>query len=669
MKIGHKLMISFMGVAGLCTFIGGIGYYGLSKTTTSIKEINDTRLPSVVSLQQLEAGATLLSSELNSLMDTKMSDQDRQAVYAKIPKIRQSITSAWEIYEPLPQTPEESEMWKRFVPMWGEWRDANNQFVDIIKRFDVMDLGDPQVLREHMEQFRGDHYELGSKLYVMMRTGEDVHGGEDATQCSLGKWLQDANMDNPQFARLIESIHPYHNAYHGAVTELKSAVKQGQKEHAEEIYKDQIIDNSQKLCGVLAKMRTMAMDGQGVVAEAKNQFETVNKAISKDTVGLLHEILELNTDVAKQAAGDGTKAASRATMITAIAVMIGIVIAIALGIIIRRLLVRPIDAMVERLKDIAEGEGDLTQRVDQNRKDEIGDLGLWFNTFINKIHDTISDVAKATDEVSGAATEIAASSEQIASRMVEQTSKATEISSAVEEMSSSVQDVSGRAAEAAKNSVEAGKQAEHGGEVVNRTISGMDTIAHIVNDSAKSIETLGEKSEQIGQVIDVINDIADQTNLLALNAAIEAARAGEHGRGFAVVADEVRKLADRTTKATEEIAGSINGIQTETRGAVEQMTSGTESVQEGVSLANEAGNALSNILEGSKEVEGMVQSIAAASEEQSAAAEEIATHINTIRSGTEESSEGAKQTAQAANQMSINADQLKRLVAQFKLAG
>jgi methyl-accepting chemotaxis protein len=165
----------------------------------------------------------------------------------------------------------------------------------------------------------------------------------------------------------------------------------------------------------------------------------------------------------------------------------------------------------------------------------------------------------------------------------------------------------------------------------------------------------------------VINDIADQTNLLALNAAIEAARAGEHGRGFAVVADEVRKLAERTTTATKEVAQSINAIQTETDTAVKRMNAGTQRVDEGVVLAEKAGESLHAIVEGSDKVARLIQSIAAASEEQSTTSQIISQNVDSINSVTRQSAEGAQQAALAANQLSEKSEQLQCLVGQFKL--
>jgi methyl-accepting chemotaxis protein len=224
---------------------------------------------------------------------------------------------------------------------------------------------------------------------------------------------------------------------------------------------------------------------------------------------------------------------------------------------------------------------------------------------------------------------------------------------------------SGKAACLARETVETAKD---GGAVVSNTIEGMELLSDAVSSSSTIITELGKSSDQIGVIVGTIEDIADQTNLLALNAAIEAARAGEQGRGFAVVADEVRKLAERTTKATKEISDMIRQIQQDTRGAVDSMQHGKEKVSAGVDLANKTGQALTKIVRMVSESADMIQQIAVASEEQSTATQQIAADIENVAQVTKDSAAGANESAKACQDLSQIAIELQRLVGNFRVS-
>ena len=380
---------------------------------------------------------------------------------------------------------------------------------------------------------------------------------------------------------------------------------------------------------------------------------------------LLTTIVKNETAAKENAAAATQNAGTQLIQITLFTAIIACVAGIAIAFLLSRNISKSLTTLVGRIRDIVETL-DLSQRIEVKSKDEIGQLGSWFNQLVGKMNDVISEVAGASSEVAAASTEIAASAEEIASGMGEQSHQITQVSAAVEEMSASVVEVARKSADAANSANESGRIATEGGSVVTDTITGMQSINDAVSSSAESVQELGKRGEQIGEVITVINDIADQTNLLALNAAIEAARAGEHGRGFAVVADEVRKLADRTTKATEEIAGSIQAIQEETIAAVDKMNAGTEEVSTGVEKAEQAGDSLKQIVASAQDVSSMVQSIAAAAEEQSAASEEVSRNIEQIASVTRQTSEGTNQAAEAATALSQRAETLQQLVGQFK---
>ncbi|QDU72381.1 methyl-accepting chemotaxis protein [Mucisphaera calidilacus] len=349
----------------------------------------------------------------------------------------------------------------------------------------------------------------------------------------------------------------------------------------------------------------------------------------------------------------------------------GSVVAIVLAVAIAFLLITSITSVVTRLLATvrAIAAGDLSQPLlEPKGRDELASLGRAADTMTQSLRQLIGEVKESAEAVNVGASQIATASEEISKGLLEQNDQVVQVSASIEQMSASIVEVARKSGDASGAADEAGRMAEQGGEVVHETIGGMNTINETVSDSSKSVTELGKRGAQIGEVITVINDIADQTNLLALNAAIEAARAGEHGRGFAVVADEVRKLADRTTKATEEIGDSIEAIQTETESAVVKMGRGTEQVEVGVTKATSAGESLEKIVTASREVAGMIQSIAAAAEQQSSASEEVSRSVSSIRGIAEESSRGADQAAQAATSLTQKSERLNDLVSKFRLA-
>jgi len=267
---------------------------------------------------------------------------------------------------------------------------------------------------------------------------------------------------------------------------------------------------------------------------------------------------------------------------------------------------RRLTQTVERLKDVAQGEGDLTRRLEAVSNDEVGELAKWFNTFVDKMYSIIAELADDTHRLATASEEISTSSQQQAHGAQTQEEQIQEVARAMQEMSESVHDVSQNSNAAATTSAKAAETAREGGRVIEDALRQMGAIAESVAEASRRVQDLGARSGQIGEIVGVIDSIADQTNLLALNAAIEAARAGEQGRGFAVVADEVRKLAERTSAATKEISTMIGSIQAETKNAVAAIQAGTTLVEAGVSSTNAAGRSLKGIIEASEDVGNLI---------------------------------------------------------------
>ncbi len=324
--------------------------------------------------------------------------------------------------------------------------------------------------------------------------------------------------------------------------------------------------------------------------------------------------------------------------------------------------------MVERMKDVAQGEGDFTKRLEVASDDEVAELARWFNTFMDKLQEILREVSSHSNSLAVAGEEISATARQQAEG-AELQSDQTNASSHGHAGDGCHRSADLRRIPTARRRPRV-KAAEAPARVERwwkKPFPGMRRIAQSVGETANKVQELGKQSDQIGKIIGVIDDIADQTNLLALNAAIEAARAGEQGRGFAVVADEVRKLAERTGNATKEITEMIQRIQDETKTRSRPCRRARQEVDQGVELTTQAGSSLQDIIRTSEEVGDMIAQIATAANQQSATTGEINGSMEQIAKITAGSAAGAQQTTEALHDLSGLASGLRRLVGQFRL--
>jgi methyl-accepting chemotaxis protein len=380
---------------------------------------------------------------------------------------------------------------------------------------------------------------------------------------------------------------------------------------------------------------------------------------------LLNKITALNEKIAKEEQVKGIAMVKLVKTISIVAMVLGTGLSVLLGFYIGRSIKRPLAAGVQVANRLA--EGDLTVEVEVTSNDETGKLLAAMKIMTENLRSIIGKVSDTSTQVASAANQLHTAAERIATGAEEVAAQSATVATAGEEMSATSGDIAQNCQMAAEGAQRATRSASNGAEVVERTVAVMSQIATKVQESARTVESLGERSDQIGAIIGTIEDIADQTNLLALNAAIEAARAGEQGRGFAVVADEVRALAERTTRATKEIGEMIKAIQKETKGAVAVMVLGVQQVEAGTVEAAKSGDALRDILTQVNDVAMQVNQIATAAEEQTATTSEISSNMQQITEVVRSTAQGAHESATAAAQLNGNAEELQRLVRNFRL--
>lgn len=480
--------------------------------------------------------------------------------------------------------------------------------------------------------------ETGERGYLVSGNADFLapyHSGKAAVEQTLQS-LQQRTADNPLQQQRLGSIRQTYqdwlqNAIEPAITQMQAAGSDADKINA---------------------ARAFEAQGHG------KQF--MDKLRSQ-----LEQFLQTERDLLNVRSQAATDAKAQAMLVLIIGGVLVLLVATGTAFYLKQLLQTRLQVAIALVGAVAEGK--LNNQIDLTGQDEISDLLRALALMQTQLHQLLSQIRHAAAELSTASATVASTTEQLTASAHEQSRSSASIAASVEELSVSIESVSANSAQARTIANQSGEQARQSGQVINDTVLSMTRIADVVLATSGQVEQLGKSSEQISNIVNVIRSIADQTNLLALNAAIEAARAGEQGRGFAVVADEVRMLAQRTGQATNEISAMIGTMVSSTNQAVAQMSAGVTQVNQGTELAGAAGRAIEEIQQNFQQVVQVVETISLSLQEQNAASNEVAGHIERIASMSAQNSEATAHSSVVAHDLKTLSVELNQAVARFTL--
>lgn len=681
-SIGKKLVLSFLGVALLGLIGGAFGYYGVSIGESAIQEIGSVRLPSVENLLVIAREAANIRGSLLTLSVPGISEEARKLQYVNIDEAQRRYQVAWGIYTTLPHTEEETDLWKKFVPAWDFWQQANKDYLELNRKIDSNGIVDSEHLGRQLEQFTKDHYVLAIRVIEMLFAGGPVFsGGEDPSSCNAGQWMATYQTTNDNLLVNMASIRSKHAQFHEYIHKIKQLTTSGKLEEARALYKNDMAPLMQNIFAYFKTMNYVANDSIVLMKQGKEMLD-VSKERQGVALSLLENIVHLNRQKAEEASQHAIAQIAHAKMLTFGAVVAGLVFSIIFGVLSSRKIARPLERVASHLQIMSQGDFSVeVNEKDCRRSDEIGILAQAAETLtgsmcaiVGKIHNGIGSLTASSSDLaaisaqmkssvvdmSGRTMSAAAAAEKssdnshlVADGMQQATAHLSSVASSTEQMSFRISEIAGNAEQVRTISDEASQQA--------------DAVTTMMKD-------LGDAAQKIGKVTETITAISEQINLLALNATIEAAHAGDAGSGFAVVAGEIKELARQTSGATKDIRGRIDAIQSSTQAAIGD---------------------IDRIAVVIKTVNEIVPQMAAAIEEQSVVTQVAAANIAEVTSGIMANNEQVMQTAlvskniasdiatisktvdgiqiesnqvqQSASEMLILAGQMKAMVVDFKM--
>lgn len=674
MKIFGKLMSAFFAVALVCALVGGVGWYGIRQVDQALEEISEVRLPSVEALGQILENQALIKAEERTMLIPHLTHSERERSVALQTDYRDRAQQAFAFYDELPKSPREQELWQAFTQAWEAWANHNRSVIDsvLLVKNENVDSLKSQIIERQFEHTLWVH-----QLETAAHTAVAFHGEKDHGQSDLGRWLAGFHTPHDDLQETISALRKPHEQLHQHARSIVEKINAGQMEEAQALFK-QRVDPTIQAMEEEFELALMILDADSSLLRnaVRVAFGPAQESFSQAS-SLLGELVALSREMAEQsqaAADDAVVAGNRGA---AAAVLLGVLLALAFGLLITRNIAGPLARAAAMIDEMRRGR--LSRRLNIERRDEIGSMARAMDQFADDLqHEVIAGLEQlargdlniavhpvddqdslraalqklgqdlnlligsirvAGDQINNGSTQVAGSSQTLSQNATEQASSLQQISASMNQIAAQTEQSAEHARLASQLSKKAQEAAGHGNTEMQEMVQAMNAIS--------------ESGHNISRIIKAIDEIAFQTNLLALNAAVEAARAGQQGRGFAVVAEEVRNLAGRSAKAAQETSGLIEQ-------AVMRSARGAE-------IAHRTAGALGEITSGVNQVADLVGEIAVSTNEQAQAIGEINTGLSQIDQTTQQTTACAEEGAAAAEELSSQAQQLRAQLSRFQL--
>lgn len=666
-RISHKLWAASIGMLVLLTIVSGTAFFNFSNINKQVTQMVDGSQPMMLKVFELESAIDSSSVALGFYL-LSANAQELQAYDSSLKTVNE-ILATLKAMPQVTSNPEVQKTVSRTALRVEKFASYRNQMVELAQDFNLNQPGFI-IAQEKMGAYATSILGSLSQMISSEDVGESTERGKVLLAVStLRQTWMNLLIANRAFMAMrtgseISNLELYAQGFQDAVVKFSKNMD-GLLNFEQETALEEI---TEALGPYMAGMKEL------IVVHSSDKWRTDSYLMRTEISPLVHSIkkdIQELVSTQRQAVETGSQdilsSVVAANGIVLTLLIVGIIMGLVGAWLVSRMIVNPINETVEAMNEIAAGEGDLTKRLNVKGRDEIADLSRGFNAIIELIHNTIRNVTDASSQLASQAEQLTVTSASANENVIKEKNQLDQIATAMTEMSSTAQEVAVNADSAATGTQQADEQATEGRTVVSQTMNAINSLASDVESASSTIKQLEADTEQIGTVVEVIRGIAEQTNLLALNAAIEAARAGEQGRGFAVVADEVRSLANRTQQSTQEIQDMIERLQTGAQNAVSVMDNSKNQATMTVEKAAQADVSL-NLISGSiTEVFNMNTQIAEAVRQQGMVTEEVNTNIVTLSAVAHETETGSEQISAASDELSSLAYQLQNIIGKFKV--